>query len=172
MPKKPGQKPKKSSDEIPKSRGLFDHIKHIQYQGDPEYFDQLSDSEQKSFKQNLFLILRGLSMNPAFVEYAAYLYRFLDIIPPRQFYKILIELYPKHRYKEFHRWIKSRRESDDDSAKKKKSIVGLIVQKYEISEKEASSYVDIFLSDKEGKNRLIEFITGFGFSEKEAKDMI
>lgn len=159
--------PKKTS---PKSIGLFDHIKHIQYVKDPNYYENLPEEGKKSF--NLFMILRGLSMNPGFIEYAAYLYRFLDIIPPAQFYKILIELYPKPGYKEFHRWIKSNKDKDDIDAKKEAKIVELLIEKYEIPKKEAKDYLRVFRASKEGLAELSELIRGFGYSEKEVEELV
>jgi hypothetical protein len=175
MQKRHGQKQKSESPApnqnlLPKSVGLFDHIKHIQYVRDPKYYDSLSDEGKKSF--NLFMILRGLSMNPAFIEYAAYLYRFIQIIPPSQFYKILIELYPRPGYKEFHRWIKGRKEKDGDEAKKEEKVIDLLVQKYEISRKEAKDYLRVFFADKAGSEFLKELVRGFGFTEKEVEKMI
>lgn len=170
MSKSRGRKPKNEANNLLiKSAGLFDHIKHIQYVRDPNYYDSLSEEGKKSF--NLFLILRGLSMNPSFVEYAAYLYKFLDIIPPAQFYKVILELYPKHSYKEFHRWIKSRKENEDD-VKKQSKLMELLIQKYEISKKEAKSYLKVFMSDKIGEEALFELIRGFGIDDKEVKGMI
>jgi len=170
MPKSRGRKPKNEVNNPPiKSVGLFDHLKHIQYVRDPKYYENLSEEGKKSF--NLFLILRGLSMNPSFVEYAAYLYKFLDIIPPAQFYKVILELYPRHTYKEFHRWIKSRKENDDD-VKKEAKLTELLVEKYEISKKEAKSYLKVFMSDKTGEESLLELVKGFGIDDKEAKGMI
>lgn len=153
-----------------KSIGLFDHIKHIQYVRDPDYYEKLDETGKKSF--NLFMILRGLSMNPAFLEYAAYFYRFLEIIPPAQFYKILIELYPRPGYKEFHRWIKSNKDKEGVEAKKEARVLGLLMEKYEISEKEAKDYLTIFNSSKEGKTTLFELIRDFGYSEKEVEAML
>ena len=111
-------------------------------------------------------------MNPAFIEYAAYLYRFLDIIPPAQFYKILIELYPRPGYKEFHRWIKSSKDKEGLEFKKESKVVEMIVQKYEISKAEAKAYVNVFMSDKIGQTALSELIRGFGLSDKEVEELI
>ena len=153
-----------------KTVGLFDHIKQIQYVRDPNYYNNLDEAGRKSFK--LFLILRGLSMNPAFLEYAAYFYRFIDIIPANQFYRILITLYPKHGYKEFHKWIKPRKDKDGIEAKKEAKLLNILIQKYEISKKEARGYLHIFYSDKQGKIELEELVQGFGFSEKEVESMV
>ena len=155
---------------FPKSAGLFDHIRHIQYVQDPDYYNNLSESDRKTF--NIFMILRGLSMNPAYVEYVAHFYRFLDIIPPSEFYKIFITTYPRHRYKEFHRWIKSSKEKDSESAKNESKIIDIIVEKYKIPDKEAKDYIRIFKSSKMGVAALIELICGFGFTKKEAEEMI
>lgn len=168
MQKRVGQKPKNNSNN--QKTGLFDHIKHIQYTQDPQYYSNLSEEGKKSF--NLFMVLRGLSMNPDFIEYASYLYRFLTIIPLDKFYKILIELYPRHQYREFHPWIKSSKRKDGEEAQKYSKVIDLIVQKFEISRKEAGNYYKVFLSNKEGKEKLTNLIIGFGYSEKEVGKML
>lgn len=174
MPRSRGQKPKRQSNksEVPKTIGLFDHIKHIQYVRDPRYYEKLSEQDKKAFKSNLFLILRGLSMNPSFVDCAAYLYQYLDIIPPAQFYQILLELYPKHRYKEFYRWIKSKKNKDGIDARKEKTVLDLVVKKYEISRKEAADYVKVFRSTKQGKEELFDLCRGYGLTDKEVEAMV
>jgi len=165
-----GEADVQDSQENLKTIGLFDHIKHIQHVRDPHYYENLPESGRKSF--NLFMILRGLSMHPDFVECAAYLYRYLDIIPPSNFYKILIDLYPRHRYKEFHKWIKSTKDKESVDAKKEIKVIDLLVEKFEIPNKEAKDYLRVFRSSKEGKSALGELISGFGILDKEVEEMV
>jgi hypothetical protein len=61
-----------------KSIGLFDHIKQINQIQDPNYFDNLTESDKKSF--NHFIILKGLSMNPDNLDIVNLLYRYFDIM--------------------------------------------------------------------------------------------
>ena len=172
MQKKRGPKPinEVNKTDGAKSIGLFDHIKHIQNVQSPDYYTKLSEADRKTF--SIFMILKGLSMNPAFVECAACLYRYMEIIPGAQFYKILIDLYPRHGYKEYHKWVKSSRDKSDSNAKKELEVVNFIMKKYEISMKEARVYLQVFRSTKSGKNELLDIVTGFGISEKEAGEMI
>jgi len=172
MQKSPGRKQTAAanSQSSLKSIGLFDHIKHIQFVRDPNYYNNLSESDRKTF--NLFMILRGLSMNPAFIEYAGYLYRYLDIIPPAQYYKILIELYPRHGYKEFHKWIKSNRDKDETKVANWKKLTELVMQKYDVSKKEANDYIRVFQSSKQGKEELFDVCRGFGLTDKEVEALI
>src|SRR4051812_19704027 len=90
---------------LEKGRTLFDHIKHISKSQDPDYFDSLTDLDKKTF--NHFMILRGLSMNPALVDDISFLYRYFDTIPSPQFYKLLISIIPAEHPKTFHPWVKA-----------------------------------------------------------------
>jgi len=58
-----------AEDETTKSEkalGLFDHVKAIRAVQDPNYYDNLSEADRKSF--NHFMILRALSMDENIVE--------------------------------------------------------------------------------------------------------
>lgn len=170
MRKKKESKSRKSNKPELKQQGLFDFIKQIQNIKDPEYYNNLSESEQKMFKLDLFLILRGLSMNPEFVDIAAFFYKYLDIIPPAQFYTILANVYPKHRYGEFYKWIKSGKASEKE--KNRDKLIEMLGKKYEISIAEAKSCLTTFFSSSEGKEELFSVIRGFGMDDKEVERML
>ena len=174
MPKKSGSSSKnkanKKVENTIKSAGLFDHIRQIQIVKDPHYFEKLTEEERKSF--NVFLILRGLSMNPEFTEYAAYLYRFLDIIPKAQFYQILVELYPRHGYKEYHKWIKSSKDKDDADVRKATKLVDILGKRFEVSSYQAKEYLRVMLSSKDGSQALKEVVMSYGIDDEEATKLL
>jgi len=149
---------KSTQSETPKSLGLFDHVKHIKEVQDPNYFNGLSDLDRKSF--NHFMILRALSMNPAFCNDVSTLYRFFDKIPSSQFYTLLISILP--RDKRYYPWIKAKKKH-----KFSNQLIELIAKRFEISEKESVDYAKILSETEEGIKILTDICGGWGLDDKE-----
>ena len=147
-----------------KGLGLFDHIKHIQKVQDPNYFDTLTAADKKSF--NHFMILRGLSMNSELVDTVAMLYRYFDVIPSLQFYKLLIDFIPKENPRVFHPWIKASKNPYS------KHLIELVARKYEVSQKKATDYIRIFSSTEKGIEDLVNICRGFALTDKEIESLM
>jgi hypothetical protein len=144
-----------------KSRGLFDHINHIREVQDPDYYDNLSEVDRKSWSN--FMVLRALSMSPKFIEYASILFQFFDIIPPPAMYRAVIGLVDKG--KDWSKWVKAK------PSKYPKPIVELVARHFEIPTSQAKGYVHIYLSSQEGKDTLREMAVIYGKDDKEIAKM-
>lgn len=143
-----------------KGKTLFDHINHISKYQDPDYFTSLTDLDKKTF--NHFMILRGLSMNPKYVDDIAFVFRYFDAIPSPQFYKILISLLPAERSNSFHPWIKSAKK-----IKYSKTLVDFFSKRFESSEKESIEYIELLDLTEAGKKEIRKICMGFGKNDKE-----
>lgn len=152
-------------DQKPKGLTLFDHIKQIQKFQDPNYFDTLTETDLKTF--NHFMILRGLSMNPALLDDVATLFRYFDKIPSRQFYLLLISLIPTEHPKAFHPWIKATKKH-----KHSKELLDLVMRKFEVSPREAIDYANILSQTESGKKELFDVCQGFGLTDKEVEALM
>lgn len=155
-------KKKKAKSETPKGLGLFDHIKHIQKFSNPDYFSTLTDLDKKTF--NPFMILRALSMNPDNLEAVSFLYRYFDKIPHPQFYKLIISLFPPGGY---YPWIKGIKKH-----KYSKTLLELMVRKFEVSPTEATDYINLLDATQEGKKELFSIVRGFGHTDKEIEKIM
>lgn len=153
---------RKKAEPSVKSLGLFDHIKHIRLVQDPDYFNNLTELDKKSF--NHFMILKGLSMNPDLLEYIGDLFRYFDKIPSPQFYTLLIGLIPIDNPKRFYPWVKAKKSPFS------KDLIYFISQFFEVSKKEAEEYAFLLSSTKNGKEELIEICRDFGLTEKEVDE--
>jgi len=165
---KRGRKPKhqlsgQEAPSKPKSLGLFDHVKQIQQVQNPDYFQNLSDEDKKSF--NHFMILRALSMNPARLEDMALIYRFFSTIPSPQLYRLLITICPPDR--RYYPWIKSKKESESNT-----KVCEYVRMKFESSPKEAKEYVDILNRTELGRKELFDICRGFGLPNKEVDKLL
>jgi hypothetical protein len=141
-----------------KKISFFDHVKHITQVQDPNYYNNLSEFDQKSF--NHFMILKALSMNPYLIDDVATLYRYFDVIPPAQFYQLLIAIIPID--KGFYKWIKGQKKNKFDDR-----VIDYVAEKFQVSTREAIDYANI-LPTKE----LWNIVRGFGLTEKETDTLM
>jgi hypothetical protein len=153
---------KKNFVEKQKVLGLFDHIKHIRQIQDPDYFDKISEADQKSF--NHYMILRALSMDPSLLDVITLLYSAFDEIPSKQFYKLLISLIPIN--KTYYPWVKSSKHKFDPE------LVDMMIKRFEVSPQEANEYISLLFSSDEGKNSLVYICQGFGKNDKEIEKLL
>ena len=151
----------KKEIDIIKSRGLFDHVKHIRQVQSPEYYIGLSESERKSF--NKYMILRVLSMDPSIIEEISYISKYMEVLPEQSFYKLLIKCLPKSF--QFNAYIKK---SIKDPHSK---ILECICNKFKIGIKDSIDYYKILISHESGIMELIEIVSSFGISEKEIEEL-
>lgn len=159
-PKRKGRKKKDVT--APKGIGLFDHIKHIRTVQDPDYFKNLTDLDKKSF--NHFVILRGLSMNPALLDDISTVFKYFDKIPSPQFYQLLIGgIIPLDHPKRFYPWIKSKKQPFN------KQLIDLISQYFEISNKESTEYATLLSSTENGRRELEDICRDYGMNDKEVE---
>lgn len=155
---------RKKSESSVKSLGIFDHIKHIRTVQDPDYYKNLSDLDRKTF--NPFMILRGLSMNPALVENMAFLYKYFDKIPHAQFYQLLINFVPIESPKKFYPWVKAKKKPVSEE------LIDMLSRYYEISHAEALDYGIMLSKTDKGIKELEDLCKDYGLTEKEMKEAL
>jgi hypothetical protein len=139
------------------ARTLFDHIKAITNEQDPNYFDKLSDEDLKSWSN--FMINRFLSMNPDWVELISTLLPLTQTLRPVDIYKVYINVIPKGKY--FLNYIKGKKEKEYEDF-----LVNIIKTEYQCSENEASDYLDILYGTKEGKEHIKYVCQKYGTDKK------
>lgn len=152
---------KKSVDEGPKTKGLFDHVKHIRQTQDPDYYDSLSESDRKTFSK--YMILRVLSMDKTIIEEVSYISKYFEVLPEKQFYKLLISALPKSYG--FNPYIKSSIKSINES------ILNCLCSYFKVGTKDATDYYNILISHEEGLIKLIDLIKAHGYTEKETEKL-
>lgn len=157
----PRKKSDAQSNDGPKRRTLFDHVKHIRQVQDPDYYKNLSDDDRKTFTH--FMILRALSMDEAIVEDMAELYKILDKVPSAQFYQLLIALVPKSL--KFYPWVKA------SVLKHNKKLLEYVGKRFQVSKYQANDYVNLLLRTENGQAELVNILKAFGLEDKEIEDM-
>jgi hypothetical protein len=161
MKSKSSRKKSEKTEEGPKRRSLFDHVKHIRTTQDPNYYNNLSEDDRKSF--NHFMILRALAMDELIIDEMASLYQYLDKIPSAQFYQLLIALVPNTN--RFSPWIKAK------VMKHNKELLSLVAKRFQVSRIQANDYVNLLLRSETGQWELEQICKSFGLEDKEVEEL-
>lgn len=141
---------------------FFDHLNAIYQNQSPDYYDNLSDSDKKSF--NEYMINRGISMNMFQVEVANEAQRYYNELRGRELYLFYSNLIPKR--KQFNKWVKATKSNEYDDW-----LIELVAHHYEVSKLEATKYLDIYFSTDDGKKSLRSFLEGYGKDNKTIKKL-
>ena len=140
------------------AKKLFDHIRMITDEQDPNYFDKLSEEDLKSWSN--FMINRFLSMKPEWVELIATLLPLTQTLEPKEMYKLYINVIPKGKY--YLKYIKGKGED-----KYEDFLVDLIKKDFQCSEKEANEYIEVLYSIREGRENIKYICEKYGTDKKQ-----
>ena len=147
-----------SKEQTEKSKTLFDHIKAITTEQDPNYWDNLSEGDKKTWSN--YMIHRFLSMNPDWVDTISELQPLTQVLEPPILYKLLIGLIPKGRY--YLKYVKGKRDTKYESW-----LLDLVKIDFGVSEKEALDYLDILYSTREGRENIKYICEKYGVDPKQ-----
>jgi hypothetical protein len=146
----------------PKGIGLFDHIKQVNQVQKPNYFDNLVESDKKTWSN--WMVLKALSFNPYYTSVVNELQTCYNV-KPNIMYRLLIDIFPKD--KGYYPFIKGKKR-----AKYSEELIKLISKHFEISETETIDYLEVFCSSKESKLELEKILSLYGMTEKEIKKIL
>lgn len=137
---------------------LFDHIKAITQIQDKKYWDNLDESDKKTWSN--FMVFRFLSMNPDWVTMVAQLQPYLQEVPPKACYLALIDIIPKTRA--FLKYMKPKGED-----KYEKWLIELVSKHYQTSLLQSEDYLKILYNTRDGRTKLKELCEMYGIESKE-----
>ena len=80
-----------------KKKSLFDHINQITTVQNPNYWDEISDEDKKSWSN--YMVNRFLSMKPEWIELVNELQKYN--LKPKELYKLYTNVLPKGK-----QWLK------------------------------------------------------------------
>jgi len=141
----------------PKAKGLFDHINHIREVQSPTYFDNLSESDKKTW--STYMILRALSMDTQIIESVNEIQKYWEL-PPKLFYHLCTAVTPKR--KAFFPFIKGKKED-----KYSKELVDLVANHFLESRRHVTEYLDMMTVEQ-----IKSIVSLYGYTEKEMKKLI
>ena len=141
-----------------KTKTLFDHIKAITFEQNPNYWETLDEADKKTWSN--YMIHRFLSMNPDWIQVLSEIQPYTQVLEPKQLYLTLIGIIPKGRY--FLKYTKGKNEN-----KYEKWLVDLIKQDFQSSQKEAEEYLEILYSTREGRENIKYICEKYGVDSKQ-----
>lgn len=141
-----------------KPKTLFDHIKAITQEQNPNYWETLDESDKKTWSN--YMIHRFLSMNPDWIQVLSEIQPYTQVLEPKQLYLALIGLLPKGRH-----YLKYTKGKND--VKYEKWLIELVVREFMCSVRESEEYLEIFYSTKEGRENIKYICEKYGVDTKQ-----
>ena len=142
------------------SKTLFDHINNIYQNQSPTYYDELTDGDRKSY--STYMVNRFISMNMNYVELVNEIQKYP--IENRESYLFYSQILPKGR--QFNKYIKPTKTDSHE-----KWVLELVSNHFQVSLREAETYLEIFYMTKDGKQELREICESYGVNPKEIKKL-
>lgn len=106
----------------------------------------------------------GLSMDQNAINGISYVSKYLDILPPNEFYKVCCDVTPKSS--RFCKWVKSSKQ------KYSKKLINIVASYYQISKNEAYEYCGTFFKNELQLENLINLCSSMGCNESEIEQML
>ena len=141
-----------------KRKSLFDHIKHITDVQSPNYWDDISDEDKKSWSN--YMVNRFLSMKMDWVELVNEVQKYQ--LKPKELYKVYTDILPKK--KQWLKYIKG-----DKSMKYPKWVYEIVAKHLEVSLREAAGAVEMYEISHGGQAELIDILIKYGRTEEEIR---
>ena len=136
-----------------KKKSLFDHISQITAVQNPNYWEDISDEDKKTWSN--YMVNRFLSMKPEWIDLVNEIQKYP--LEPKQLYKFYTSILPKR--KEWLRYIKG-----DKKMKYPKWLYEIVVKELQCSMREASDAVDMYEISAGGQSELADMLFKYGIA--------
>ena len=151
-----GKKDGKKS--LVKKKSLFDHINQITATQNPNYWDEISDEDKKSWSN--YMVNRFLSMNSDWMELVNELQKYN--LQPKELYKLYTNILPKGK-----RWLRYMKGKNDMDYPE--WLINIVRNNDECSRKEAIQAIDMLMLTEGGMMELGELGRKWGIEERKIK---
>ena len=141
-----------------KKKSLFDHVNAVTSQQHPNYWDEISDDDKKSWSN--YMINRFLSMKPEWIDFVNEVQKYP--LQPRELYKVYIDILPKK--KQWLKYIKG-----DKKMKYPKWVYEIVSKHLQCSIREAGDAVDMFELSAGGQSELTDILMKYCKTEDECR---
>ena len=141
-----------------KRKTLFDHINQITKVQNPNYWEEISVEDKKSWSN--YMINRFLSMNPDWIELINELQK--HNLKPKELYKLYINVLPKSK-----RWLKYIKGKNDMDYPE--WLINIMRNNDESSRKEAIEAIGMLMLTEGGMMELGETARKWGIEERKIK---
>ena len=141
-----------------KKKSLFDHIKQITDVQNPNYWDEISDDDKKSWSN--YMVNRFLSMKMDWVGFVNEVQRYP--LEPKQLYKVYTDILPKKR-----QWLKYVK--GDKKMKYPNWVYEIVSKHLQCSLREANDAVEMYELSAGGQAELVDILIKYGKTEDECR---
>ena len=141
-----------------KKKSLFDHIKQITDVQNPNYWNDISDDDKKSWSN--YMVNRFLSMKMDWVELVNEVQRYP--LEPKELYKVYTDILPKKR-----QWLKYVK--GDKKMKYPNWVYEIVSKHLQCSMREANDAVEMYELSAGGQSELIDILIKYGKTEDECR---
>jgi hypothetical protein len=141
-----------------KKKSLFDHIKQITDVQNPNYWDEISDDDKKSWSN--YMVNRFLSMKMDWVEFVNEVQQYP--LQPKELYKVYTDILPKKR-----QWLKYVK--GDKKMKYPNWVYEIVAKHLQVSLREAKEAVDMYELSYGGQAELTDILIKYGKTVEEIR---
>ena len=143
-----------------KKKSLFDHVNQVTSVQNPNYWDEISDEDKKSWSN--YMINRFLSMKSEWTGLVNEVQKYP--LEPKELYKVYTSILPKK--KQWLRYIKG-----DKKMKHPKWVYEIVAKHLQCSMREASDAVEMFEISTGGQSELADILFKYGVEQKEVRKL-
>ena len=141
-----------------KKKSLFDHVRQVTSVQNPNYWDEISEEDKKSWSN--YMVNRFLSMKMDWIEVVNEFQKYN--LKPKEIYKLYINVLPKG--KQWLRYVKGENDMSHPNW-----LVNIIVNHEKVSKKEAIEMIEMWYLTEGGMLELGEICRKWGVEEKKIK---
>ena len=141
-----------------KKKSLFDHIQAVTSQQHPDYWDEISDDDKKSWSN--YMVNRFLSMKPEWITFVNDVQKYP--LKPKELYKVYADILPKKR-----QWLKYIK--GDKKMKYPNWVYEIVAKDLQCSLKEAAEAVETYEMSYGGQAELTDMLMKYGKTEDECR---
>ena len=143
-----------------KKKSLFDHVNQVTSVQNPNYWDEISDEDKKSWSN--YMINRFLSMKSDWIDLVNEVQKYP--LEPKNLYKVYTSVLPKK--KQWLRYVKG-----DKKMKYPKWVYEIVVKHLQCSMREANDAVEMYDISHGGQAELGDILLRYGVEEKEVRKL-
>ena len=141
-----------------KKKSLFDHVNQVTSVQNPNYWDDISDEDKKSWSN--YMVNRFLSMKMDWIDIVNEVQKY--DLEPEIVYKLYTNIFPKG--KQWLKYIKG-----DKKMKYPKWVYEIVSKHLQCSMREASDAVEMYDISHGGQSELIDILMKYGKTEQECR---
>ena len=143
-----------------KKKSLFDHVNQVTSVQNPNYWDEISDEDKKSWSN--YMINRFLSMKSEWTDLVNEIQKYP--LEPKELYKVYTSILPKK--KQWLRYIKGDKKMDYP-----KWVYEIVAKDMQVSMREAVSAVEMYDISHGGQAELGDILLKYGIEQKEVRKL-